>query len=319
MENIKLTIDNREVEVPKGTTILDAAKSMGIRIPTLCHMKLEDLHYENNPGACRICVVEIEGRRNLAPSCKMECTEGMVVRTHTPRVMNARKTVMELILSNHPAGCLTCSSNGYCELQTIAHDLGIREIRYQGEQSTYDAIKQLKKTGVTTVMLTGDNPATADAVATELEIDKHYANLLPQDKVTKLEELKVGNTVAFVGDGINDAPVLATADIGIAMGAMGSDVAIETADIVLMQDNPTAIPTAKRIAKKTLAIVTENIVISLAIKFAVLVLSAIGILDKIAFGMVIAILADVGVCVIAIINSMRAMFYKKHIKRNLKA
>lgn len=138
MENIKLTIDNREVEVPKGTTILDAAKSMGIRIPTLCHMKLEDLHYENNPGACRICVVEIEGRRNLAPSCKMECTEGMVVRTHTPRVMNARKTVMELILSNHPSGCLTCSSNGYCELQTIAHDLGIREIRYQGEQSTFE-------------------------------------------------------------------------------------------------------------------------------------------------------------------------------------
>lgn len=138
MKNIKLTIDNREVEVPKGTTILDAAKSMGIRIPTLCHMKLEDLHYENNPGACRICVVEIEGRRNLAPSCKMECTEGMVVRTHTPRVMNARKTVMELILSNHSAGCLTCSSNGYCELQTIAHDLGIREIRYQGEQSTFE-------------------------------------------------------------------------------------------------------------------------------------------------------------------------------------
>ena len=89
-------------------------------------MKLEDLHYENNPGACRICVVEIEGRRNLAPSCKMECTEGMVVRTHTPRVMNARRTVMELILSNHPAECLTCSSNGHCELQKIAHDLGIR-------------------------------------------------------------------------------------------------------------------------------------------------------------------------------------------------
>lgn len=138
MEKIKLTIDNREVEVAKGTTVLDAARSLGIRIPTLCHMKLEDLNYENNPGACRICVVEIEGRRNLAPSCKMECTEGMVVRTHTPRVMNARKTVMELILSNHPAGCLTCSSNGYCELQSIAHDLGIREIRYQGEQSTFE-------------------------------------------------------------------------------------------------------------------------------------------------------------------------------------
>ena len=106
--------------------------------------------------------------------------------------------------------------------------------------------------------------------------------------------------------------MLAAADVGIAMGAMGSDVAIETADIVLMQDNPTAIPAAKKIAKKTLSIVTENIVISLAIKFAVLVLSAIGILDKIAFGMVIAILADVGVCVIAILNSMRAMFYKKN-------
>lgn len=137
METVRLTIDKKIVEVPKGTTILDAAKSVGIRIPTLCYMKLEDLHYENNPGACRICVVEVEGRRNLAPSCKTECTEGMIVRTHTPRVMNARRTVMELILSNHPAECLTCSSNGHCELQNIAHDLGIRQIRYTGEQSTF--------------------------------------------------------------------------------------------------------------------------------------------------------------------------------------
>ena len=137
METVKLIIDRKPVEVPKGTTILDAAKGMGIRIPTLCYMKLEDLHYENNPGACRICVVEIEGRRNLAPSCKTECMEGMVVQTHSPRVMNARKTVMELILSNHPAECLTCSSNGHCELQAIAHDLGIREIRYKGEMSIF--------------------------------------------------------------------------------------------------------------------------------------------------------------------------------------
>ena len=137
METVRLIIDKKEVVVPRGTTILDAAKSVGIHIPTLCYMKLEDLHYENNPGACRICVVEIEGRRNLAPSCKQECVEGMVVRTHTPRVMNARKTVMELILSNHPPECLTCSSNGHCELQNIAHDLGIREIRYKGEMSTF--------------------------------------------------------------------------------------------------------------------------------------------------------------------------------------
>lgn len=138
METVKLTIDNKPLEVPKGTTILEAAKSIGIHIPSLCYMKLEELHYENNPGACRICVVEIEGRRNLAPSCKQECTEGMVVHTHTQRVINARKTVMELLLSNHPAECLTCSSNGHCELQDLAHSLGIRQIRYKGEMSEFE-------------------------------------------------------------------------------------------------------------------------------------------------------------------------------------
>ena len=158
-----------------------------------------------------------------------------------------------------------------------------------------EALEQLKKTGVTTVMLTGDNDDTAEMVANQLGVDCKYSQLLPQDKVTKLEELKREGKVAFVGDGINDAPVLATADVGIAMGAMGSDVAIETADIVLMQDNPTAVPLAKRIAKNTLKVVTENIVISLVIKFAVLILSAIGILDMVSFGMIIAILADVGV------------------------
>ena len=161
-------------------------------------------------------------------------------------------------------------------------------------------------------MLTGDNAATARTVAEKLGITHYYADLLPADKVSKLNELKAkGNKVAFVGDGINDAPVLATADVGIAMGNAGSDVAIETADIVLMQDNPTAISTAKRIAKKTLNIVKENIVISLAIKLAVLVLSAVGVLDAISFGLIIAILADVGVCVLAILNAMRAMFVAK--------
>ncbi len=174
-----------------------------------------------------------------------------------------------------------------------------------------EALEQLKKTGVTTVMLTGDNDDTAEIVANQLGVDRKYSQLLPQDKATKLEELKCEGKVAFVGDGINDAPVLATADVGIAMGAMGSDVAIETADIVLMQDNPTAVPLAKRIAKNTLKIVSENIVISLVIKFAVLILSAIGILDMVSFGMIIAILADVGVCIVAILNSMRAMFIKK--------
>lgn len=137
METIKLTIDNRQVEVARGTNLVQAAASAGIRIPTLCYMNLHDLGYENKPGACRICVVEVEGRKNLAPACKTACTEGMVVRTHTPRVVNARRTVLELILSNHPNDCLTCTKNGHCELQRAAQDLGIREIKYRGETTKY--------------------------------------------------------------------------------------------------------------------------------------------------------------------------------------
>ena len=174
------------------------------------------------------------------------------------------------------------------------------------------AVEALNRSGCDTVMLTGDNATTAKSVADKLGITAYFSDLLPTDKVTRLNELKAsGNKVAFVGDGLNDAPVLATADVGIAMGGTGSDIAIEAADIVLMQDNPTAISTAKRVAKKTLNIVKENIVISLVIKLAVLVLSAVGVLDAISFGLIIAILADVGVCVVAILNSMRAMLIRR--------
>jgi len=128
MEKIKVTIDKIEVEVDKGTTIYKAAKQVGIDIPVLCYMNLEHLNIENRPGGCRVCVVEVEGRRNLAPSCSTECTNGMVVKTHTIRVLNARKTVLELILSDHPADCLTCSSSGQCDLQSLAQKMGIREI-----------------------------------------------------------------------------------------------------------------------------------------------------------------------------------------------
>ena len=137
MDIVKLNIDNKSVVVEKGTTLLEAAKSVGVEIPTLCHMKLHDMNYENNPGGCRICVVEVEGRRNLAPACKTECSEGMNINTHSLRVVNARRTVMELILSDHPAECLTCVKNGNCELQTMAQKLGIREIPFEGEQSHY--------------------------------------------------------------------------------------------------------------------------------------------------------------------------------------
>jgi NADP-reducing hydrogenase subunit HndD len=139
METIKLTIDNKPVEVEKGTTILTAARKMGIDIPTLCHMQLHDLNIENKPGGCRICVVEVDGRRNLSPACITRCDDGALVRTHTPRVLNARRTVMEFILSDHPKDCLICPKSGHCELQDMANRLGIREIPGQdiAEMSTY--------------------------------------------------------------------------------------------------------------------------------------------------------------------------------------
>ena len=139
METVKLTIDNKVVEVEKGETIYKAAKKLGIEIPVLCYMDLHDLGIENKPAGCRICVVEVEGRRNLAPSCSTNCTEGMVVKTHTPRVINARRTVLELILSDHPKDCLICPKSGRCELQDMAVKFGIREIPGQefAEMSTY--------------------------------------------------------------------------------------------------------------------------------------------------------------------------------------
>ncbi len=141
MDIVKLTIDDKTLVVEKGTTLLEAAKTIGINIPSLCYMKLEDLNFENKPGGCRVCVVEVEGRRNLAPACKTVCEEGMKVQTHTVRVVNARRTVMELILSDHPAECLTCAKSGECDLQSVAQKLGIREIHYQGEQSHYKSDK----------------------------------------------------------------------------------------------------------------------------------------------------------------------------------
>lgn len=140
---IKLTIDNRPVEVEEGTTILKAARQAGIHIPTLCYFELEGMNFENKPGGCRVCVVEVvkdsngRPRRNLPPACATECAEGMVVSTCSQRVINARRTVVELILSDHPTDCLTCAKSGQCELQKLAQNLGIRQIPYKGEQSTY--------------------------------------------------------------------------------------------------------------------------------------------------------------------------------------
>ena len=173
-----------------------------------------------------------------------------------------------------------------------------------------EAIRDLKKAGITkAVMLTGDSKPAADQVASELGIQEVYSELLPADKVEKVEEILrqkgAKENLAFVGDGINDAPVLSRADIGIAMGALGSDAAIEAADIVLMDDDPKKIAKAIKISRKCLRIVYENIYFAIGIKLICLLLGALGIAN-----MWVAIFADVGVMVIAVLNAIRTLFVK---------
>lgn len=172
-----------------------------------------------------------------------------------------------------------------------------------------EAISGLKSAGIRTVMLTGDTAKTAQRVGTELDIDEIHSELLPADKVAQVERLLgekgAKEKLAFVGDGINDAPVLSRADIGVAMGALGSDAAIEAADVVLMDDDPAKLALAMRISRKTLKIVRQNIAFALAVKFACLVLVAVGVAN-----MWVAIFADVGVMVLAVLNATRALKIK---------
>ena len=198
-----------------------------------------------------------------------------------------------------------------CHLQgTIIHIskgteyMGHIVINDEIKSDSRSAMEKLKAIGVKkTVMLTGDKKAVADHVGETLGLDEIHSELLPADKVSRVEELlKTSGTLAFVGDGINDAPVLTRADVGIAMGAMGSDAAIESADVVLMDDKPSKIPLAIRTARRTMRIVWENIIFALGVKALILVLGAVGIA-----GMWLAVFGDVGVLVIAILNSMRAL------------
>jgi len=174
-----------------------------------------------------------------------------------------------------------------------------------------DAVISLKSAGIKNIlMLTGDNEQTAKETATLLGIKSYKANLLPEDKVSEIEKcIKRNRKTAFVGDGINDAPVLSRADIGIAMGALGSDAAIEAADVVLMDDNPAKLATAMEISRKTLTIARQNILFALLVKALVLVLVALGLA-----GMWLAVFADVGVSVLAILNAMRTLRFRPSAK-----
>lgn len=201
------------------------------------------------------------------------------------------------------------------EIGTVIHMAADREylgylvIADTPKPDAAEAIRSLKAEGVEkTVMLTGDKAAVAEAVAAELGLDEVRAELLPADKVTAVEELlQTGSPLVFVGDGINDAPVLARADVGVAMGALGSDAAIEAADIVLMDDAPSKLALAVRLSRRTMKIVWQNVIFALAVKALVLVLGATGDAN-----MWIAVFADVGVLVLAILNAMRALLVPKH-------
>ena len=182
----------------------------------------------------------------------------------------------------------------------------------QIKSDSKESISALKKLGVEkTVMLTGDQQRVAEHVAKQLQLDEYYAQLLPADKVSKVEQMlsakPSGTHLAFVGDGINDAPVLARADVGIAMGALGSDAAIEAADVVLMDDKPSKIAQAIRIARKTILIAKENVWFAIIVKVAILLLTAAGLLGSLA--MAIAVFGDVGVMVLCVLNATRALKY----------
>ena len=214
------------------------------------------------------------------------------------------------LMAEHGITCDACELTG--TILHVAADgryLGHIVIADTVKDDAASAIRDLHAAGVERcVMLTGDRAEVAQAVARELGIDEVEAQLLPQDKVGKVEELldTARGNLAFVGDGINDAPVLTRADVGIAMGAMGSDAAIEAADVVLMDDKPSNIARAVRLARRTMAIVWQNIVFAIGVKVLILVLAAFGIA-----GMWLAVFGDVGVAVIAILNAMRAMDVKR--------
>ena len=222
------------------------------------------------------------------------------------------------------AECHECDECGTCHHHAgtvvhLAHDnkcLGHITVSDVIKKETQSVVSELKTLGVTkTVMLTGDNEDAAKEIAAESGVDEYVAGLLPAQKVSAAEKLFSPNKkLAFVGDGINDAPVLMRADVGIAMGGVGSDAAIEAADVVLMDDDLSKLPLSIRIARRTMRIVRENIVFALGVKLAVLILAAFGLAS-----MWLAVFADVGVCVLAVLNAMRALRLPKKFARKKNA
>lgn len=310
LSKVKTVVFDKTGTLTKGVFQVTAAHPQEMSEKELLHLAAHVERYSTHPIAASLRAAY----PNESDSCRVEAVEeiaGQGIRAHVNGnvVCVGNSKMMEAVgaewydCHRHAAGTVIhVSINGRYAGHVIISDVV--------KETSKAAIAALKSVGVArTVMLTGDAKEVADAVAKELGIDQVRSELLPADKVQNVEELLLENkgngNLAFVGDGINDAPVLTRADIGIAMGAMGSDAAIEAADVVLMDDDPMKISQAIRISRKCLAIVNQNTWFSIGIKLVVLLLGAVGIAN-----MWFAIFADVGVMILAVLNAMRTLFVK---------
>ena len=308
LSKVKTVVFDKTGTLTKGVFQVTAAHPQEMSEKELLHLAAHVERYSTHPIAASLRAAY----PNESDSCRVEAVEeiaGQGIRAHVNGnvVCVGNSKMMEAVgaewydCHRHAAGTVIhVSINGRYAGHVIISDVV--------KETSKAAIAALKSVGVAkTVMLTGDAKEVADAVAKELGIDQVRSELLPADKVQNVEELLMENkgngNLAFVGDGINDAPVLTRADIGIAMGAMGSDAAIEAADVVLMDDDPMKISQAIRISRKCLVIVNQNTWFSIGIKLVVLLLGAVGIAN-----MWFAIFADVGVMILAVLNAMRALF-----------
>lgn len=308
LSKVKTVVFDKTGTLTKGVFQVTAAHPQEMSEKELLHLAAHVERYSTHPIAASLRAAY----PNESDSCRVEAVEeiaGEGIRAHVNGnvVCVGNSKMMEAVgaewydCHRHAAGTVIhVSINGRYAGHVIISDVV--------KETSKAAIAALKSVGVArTVMLTGDAKEVADAVAKELGIHQVRSELLPADKVQNVEELLMENkgngNLAFVGDGINDAPVLTRADIGIAMGAMGSDAAIEAADVVLMDDDPMKISRAIRISRKCLAIVNQNTWFSIGIKLVVLLLGAVGIAN-----MWFAIFADVGVMILAVLNAMRALF-----------
>ncbi len=312
LSEVKTVVFDKTGTLTKGVFEVVSVHPKDISAEELIHLAAHAERYSNHPIAASL----KKAYGNETDGCSVENAEeiagrGIKALINSHNVYAGNELLMQEAVSDAVIPeCESC--NGHTG--TIIH-IAI-DGKYSGhvlisdvlKPHSAEAVKALKKAGIKeTVMLTGDRESTAGAVAEELKIDRHFSGLLPADKVTRIEELisekrQESHKIAFVGDGINDAPVLSRADIGIAMGAFGSDAAIEAADIVLMDDDPLKIAAAIAISKKTLRIVRQNICFAIGIKVLCLLLGALGFAN-----MWTAVFADVGVMVLAVLNAIRCM------------